>query len=119
MDKKKIIVVDDDKGIRDMLKERLEASNYDVVLAGDGKTGLAKIEQDKPDLVLLDIKMPDMDGFTMLLELKKRLISMPVIILTGYRDMKDLFSTKDIADYIVKPFQAEDLLLKIAQVLNK
>ena len=119
MDKKKIIVVDDDKDIRELLENRLQANNYDVLLAESGRDGLEKIEKEKPDLILLDIKMPTMDGFTMLEELKKKSISIPVIILTGYADMKDLFSTKDIADYIVKPFKDDELLLRINRVLSK
>ena len=119
MDGKKIIIVDDDDDLRSLLKKRLEKNNYNVIMAGSGKEGLEKIEKDNPGLILLDIKMPDMDGFTLVRELKKKSVSIPIIILTAYADMQDLFSVKDIADYIVKPFQDDDLLLRISRILNK
>jgi len=119
MDGKKIIVVDDSKDIRELLKNRLEANNYSVILAETGRVGMEKIEQEKPDLILLDIKMPDMDGFTLMEELRKKSIAIPIIILTAYADMQDLFTVKEITDYVLKPFKDEDLLLRISRVFNE
>ncbi len=65
MDKKRILLVDDEEDMRRMLKFRLEALNYDVSEAGDGQEGLDKAKQENPDLIILDVMMPNMDGFEM------------------------------------------------------
>ena len=114
-------VVDDDVELREMIKMLLEAHHYNVSTAENGKVALRLISENTPDLILSDIKMKDMDGYTFVQELKNRdlLKSLKVVILTGYQDMQDLFSMKEIADYILKPFDNDDLLLRISRVLGK
>ena len=123
MAKKKILIVDDEPSVLKVLKRRLESKDYDVLTAEDGLEGLEKALADKPDLVISDIMMPTMDGYTFIKKLKAKpaLSRIPVIILTAKEKMQDLFLFEGIkeCDYIVKPFETEDLLNKIAQLLQR
>lgn len=117
---KKILVIDDDRNLVELIKKRLEANGYAVVSALDGLEGLEKVDKENPDLIILDIKMAKMDGYTMLRKLDEddRSANIPVIILTGYDGMQDLFELEGIRDYILKPFDGQDLLLRISRALN-
>ncbi|MFC1704686.1 response regulator [Candidatus Omnitrophota bacterium] len=122
---KKILVIDDDPNVVKMLKSRLEASNYRVATASNGNEGLEQVSKERPDLILCDIVMPIMDGYTFLNELRARemkesqpLQSIPVFVLTAKEKMQDLFAMEGIKEYIVKPFKAEELLEKIKNVLK-
>lgn len=121
MDKKKILVVDDEADFVDMVRMRLEANGYEVLTAYNGRDGLEKAKAEKPDLILLDILMPELDGYTTLKELKNmgETKGIPVLVVTAKPGMKDLFVIEGIADYIVKPFDDEDLLLRIKRALNR
>ena len=101
---KKILVIDDDKDFTKLLGFQLESKGYQVVISNEGEEGFQKILDEKPDLVLLDIKMPELDGFTFVRRLKANgLISkIPVMILTGYETMRDLFQFEGVAGYFVK-----------------
>ncbi len=116
---KKVLVIDDDAEILNLIRTRLQA-HYEVILASDGETGLQKIPSEKPDLILLDIKMPQVDGFTFLRRFKRldEIKRIPIIVLTAYVNMKDLFEAEGITDYILKPFDAAELLQKIASHLD-
>ena len=120
MDKKKILIIDDDSELVNLVKTRLAANGYDVIGANNGMEGLEKAENEKPHLILLDIKMPQMDGHTLLRNLKRRegIKEIPVIILTAYNELKDLFDLEGARDYIVKPFDSQELLLRIARALK-
>ena len=116
---KKILVVDDEPEFVDMLKIRLEANDYAVVTAANGKEGVEKAAAEKPDLILLDILMPEMDGYSALKELKanNETRDIPVIVVTAKSKMQGLFLVEGINDYVVKPFEADDLLLRIKRVV--
>ena len=118
--KKKLLVVDDEKNFRDVIRTRLENNGYDVVLASDGDDGVNKAKEEKPDLILLDIMMPKMDGYTVLKTLKgdDDLKDIPVIMLTCKENMKDLCGPEGIRGYIIKPYDKDDLLKTIAGVLG-
>ncbi len=121
---KKILVVDDEPDLVKALKIRLESKGYKVVPAFDGEEGIKKVEEENPDLIILDIMMPKMDGFTTLKQLKKRCINRniplpPVIVLTAKGKMQDLFAIEGIKDYVVKPFEYQDLLDRIEKLLKK
>lgn len=120
MIKKKILLADDEPDFVKPLKERLEANNYNVITAFNGQEALIKAGAEKPDLILLDILMPKMDGYTALRELKKKeeTKNIPIIILTAKTGMKDLFGVEGIKDYIMKPFEDDDLLLRIQRALE-
>jgi len=118
--RKKILVIDDDPTITKLLFSRLETYAYDVVTAADGVEGLEKFRQEKPDLIILDIVMPRMDGYNFVLEFKKiaDLKTTPIIILTVKEDMQGIFRMEGINDYILKPFLMNDLVKKIDKHLK-
>ncbi len=117
---KKILVIDDDPQIVDLIKSRLKANNYEVITALDGKEGLEKTKEEFPHLIILDIAMPRMDGYTFVLELRKdeKLKGLPVIILTAKDKMKELFGMEGLSHYLIKPFIAYELLKKVKELLE-
>ena len=118
---KKILVIDDDPHLTMMVTSRLRANGYDVVTAADGEEGVGKVKKEFPDLVLLDILMPKMDGYGVLSELKSepRTKNIPVIMFTAKAQGGDITDAVDggAVDYIIKPFKPEDLLKKIRNAL--
>ncbi len=122
MDKKRILIIDDDADMVEMVALRLTAAGYDVISSTNALEGLEKARQENPDLILLDIRMPQMDGHTMLRNLKKygeKTKPIPVIIVTGSKELKDLFDLEGAADYIVKPFTDEEFFAKIEIALRE
>ena len=118
---KKILVVDDEQQLALAVKIRLQSRGYQVTTASDGRQGLDAVEREVPDLVILDVLMPVMDGYTFLRELNTKVGrgKIPVIVLTARDRMKDLFEVEGIEDYVVKPFDYEDLLLRIDRALKR
>ncbi len=120
--KTKILVVDDEPNIVQTLQDRLEMNEYEVVTAGNGREGLEKFEQEQPDVILLDVIMPIMDGHEMLEVLRKRPTgqSVSVIMLTARSQTQDIARANacGIDDYIVKPFDLSELLEKIESVVE-
>jgi DNA-binding response OmpR family regulator len=121
-DKTKILVVDDEPNIVQTLQDRLEMNEYQVVTAGNGREGLEKIEQERPDVILLDVIMPIMDGHEMLEMLRKQPggRDVSVIMLTARSQTQDIARANacGIDDYIVKPFDLSELLEKIESVVE-
>ena len=117
---KKILIADDDQGIRETTKTRLEANGYEVIVASDGQEALDLLSKEGADLIILDILMPGMDGYTFVKGVRgdAALKDIPIIILSGKDRMKDLFEMEGIKDYIVKPFKAPELLATIAKHLR-
>ena len=120
-DGKTILLVDDEEQLALAVKIRLQSMGYQVTLAGDGRQAIDAVERKHPDLILLDIMMPVMDGYSCLRELNKRFGrgKIPVIVLTARDRMKDLFELEGIDDYIVKPFDHEDLLVRIERAFKR
>ena len=120
--KKKILVVDDEPDIVNMLKMRLEASGYEVIIAGDGNTAYNKAKSDSPDLIILDLMLPNMDGYQVCGLLKKdtRYAKIPIIIFTAraQKSDQDLGLEVGANAYITKPFEAKELLEKIKSLLG-
>lgn len=118
---KKVLLIDDELEIVELLKMRLEANDYTVVAAFDGTQGLEKAKKEKPDLIILDVGMPKMDGFTFVRELKKiaDVKSTPVIVLTARDKMEDIFKLEGVSHYLAKPFNADELLQKVKEMLGK
>jgi len=120
--KSTILVVDDDKKVRDLIAFRLKLLGHAVVLAADGQEALAIAEADPPELVILDVTMPGLDGVTVCSRLKKSqtLRDIPVLMLTAKSDADDL--NKAIAagadDYVVKPYDPAHLQMKILHYLD-
>jgi len=123
MTKKKILIIDDEQDLLDFVKLRLEANNYSVVTALDGEEGLSLFKKERPDLVLLDILMPKLDGFQVCQKLKADPLTknIPVVMLTAVDRENDIMQSKHLGanGYIVKPFDAATLLFSIKEQLNK
>jgi len=120
--KTKILIVDDEPDLVQTLQDRLEMNGYNIIAAGNGKEGLEKAIQEKPDIILLDVIMPIMDGLEMLEALRKNpeCKGCAVIMLTARSQRQDIVQAKTcgIEDYIVKPFNLSELIEKIENVLE-
>ncbi|MFH1783687.1 MAG: response regulator [bacterium] len=120
---KKILVVDDEENICKVIKGRLQASGYEVILAANGDEALEKIKEEPPDLIILDIMMPVMDGVETAKQIKDLNLKppIPVIILTAKGDRKsvvDIMIKTQAKDYIAKPFDPDNLLNSISKLLE-
>lgn len=122
MDKKRILIVDDENDLRNMLKFRLEAMDYNVSEAADGQDGLDKARSNKPDLIILDLMLPKIDGFKVcrMLKFDEKHKHIPIIMFTARAQEKDREIGKEMgADaYIAKPFEPEALMRKIKELLE-
>ena len=120
--KKKILIIDDEEDIQKLLKIRLEQDSLTVVTAGDGASGAKMAEQEMPDLILMDIMMPNVDGYSCLKEVRKnqKTKNIPVIMLSGKEEEKvrDLFAFQKISGYVEKPFELDNLVSKIREILK-
>ena len=123
MAKKKILVVDDEFALIDLIKIRLEANNYQVIVAYDGQQALDAARNEKPDLIVLDLMLPKIDGYKVcrLLKFDEKYKNIPVIMLTARAQESDKKLGLDVgADaYIVKPFEPDVLLSKIKELLKE
>jgi two-component system, OmpR family, alkaline phosphatase synthesis response regulator PhoP len=124
MSKRKILIIDDETDFCKLVKRNLELiGDFEVAIAEDGKRGLASAKKLKPDLILLDIMMPHMDGFKVLEKLKTDMntIAIPVIMLTAKGDEASKIKAAQLYDeeYITKPIDAPDLKTKIEEVLKR
>src|SRR5215468_2804995 len=122
MPKSRILVVDDEAAIRESLRVTLEYGQmYEVIAAATGQEGLALAEREAPDLVLLDIKMPGMDGIDVLTRLHSMSESLPVIMISGHGTTSTAVEAikKGAVDFLDKPFDSTDrLLVTIANALD-
>jgi len=120
-DAKHVLVVDDEEQLALAIKIRLQSQGYEVVTANDGQQALELASQQRPDLIIMDVLMPVMDGYSCLRELNTRFGrgKIPIIILTARERMKDLFELEGIEDYVIKPFDHEDLLVRIDRLFKR
>jgi two-component system response regulator MprA len=116
-----ILVVDDDQPIRRMLERTLRAEGYRVDVVADGGAALASVEQSVPDLVLLDVSMPGMDGYGVCARLRSKGLATPILLLTARDAVSDRVNGLDAGadDYVVKPFVVEELLARIRALLRR
>jgi len=118
----KILVIDDEPDLVSTIQCRLEWCKFEVVAAGNGQEGLGKAANEKPDLILLDINMPGMNGHEVLDRLRNcpDLRDIPVIMCTALCEAEDIAkaSSYGVADYIAKPFDFSELVEKISNVLG-
>jgi len=116
----KILVVEDNKDMQFILKNILEAENYAFISAGNGQRAILEAERLKPDLVLLDMRLPGMNGLAVLQQLQKIYPGLLVIMMTAYAEVKDAVAAMKIGayDYITKPFDNDELLLIIQKALK-
>ena len=118
---KKILIVDDKLEVVELVTATLEGEGYQIISASDGREALEKIGKEKPDLVLLDVRMPKMDGLEVLSQSKKDpvLKEIPIIMLTAKGQKSDQEKGKELGatGYIIKPFSPSALLERIEEVL--
>ncbi len=119
----KILVVDDDKAINELIKVNLKLVGYDVIQAFDGIQGFALAKQELPNLVILDVMMPNVDGYTVAQRIRQNdsTKNMPILMLTALSDIEDKgrgFSI-GIDDYLVKPFDMEELKMRVKAILKR
>ena len=114
-----ILVVDDEEHVRTLLRRILEGAGYAIITASNGREALNKLARGNIGLVLLDIKMPELDGFQTMASLRKQ-FDIPVILVTGMSDVPSVIDTLplDVYDYVAKPFSAPVLLDRIEAKLR-
>src|SRR5919205_2643867 len=119
--KYKILLCEDDQNLGMVLKNYLELNDYDVTLERDGRLGLAAFQRERFDLCLLDIMMPNMDGFTLAEEIRDIDPDVPLFFLSAKTMKEDIIQGYKLGadDYITKPFDSEVLLLKIKAILKR
>jgi two-component system, OmpR family, response regulator MprA len=116
-----ILVVDDDAPIRRMLDRTFSAEGYAVETAADGGAALAAVERSTPDLVVLDVGMPGVDGLSVSRRLRAKGLAVPVLLLTARDSVPDRVAGLDAGadDYLVKPFATEELLARVRALLRR
>ena len=116
-----ILVVDDDAPIRRMLDRTLSAEGYAVETAADGGEALAAVERSTPDLLVLDVTMPGVDGLAVARRLRAKGLAIPVLLLTARDSVPDRVAGLDAGadDYLVKPFATEELLARVRALLRR
>jgi len=118
--KQKILLIDDESDLLELIKEILEREGYQIFCASNGAAGILLNEQENPDLIVLDLRMPEMDGIETLQHIRKTDDQVIVVILTGYgcpdtiRDAVDL----NVSEYLSKPFENKQLVSVIGKALD-
>lgn len=120
MSKEKILVVDDDVNICELLRLYIERDDYQVVIANDGEQAVELFNREQPDLVLLNIMLPKMDGWQVCKEIRKT-SNRPIIMLTAKGELFDKILGLELGadDYIIKPFEAKEVIARIHAVLRR
>ncbi len=121
MEKTKILLCEDDESLGMLLREYLQAKNYNVTLAPDGEAGYQLFTSDKFDLCILDVMMPKKDGFTLAQDIRKINNVVPIVFLTAKSLKDDVLEGFRIGadDYITKPFSMEEMLLRIEAIMRR
>jgi two-component system response regulator MprA len=116
-----VLVVDDDAPIRRMLERTLAAEGYDVETAGDGGSALAAVEHSAPDLVILDLALPVLDGVAVCRRLRDRGLGLPILMLTARDSVAERVAGLESGadDYLVKPFATEELVARVHALLRR
>ena len=116
-----ILIVDDEAGVRELLGDALRIAGFETSTASDGMSALTAIRNKKPDLLIIDINMPLMDGFELVERLRSTNDLTPVLMLTAREDKADITRGLKIGadDYVVKPFGIEELILRIKAILRR
>ncbi len=119
----KILVVDDDEAINELVKINLELLGYEVITALDGIQGFTLAKQEMPDLIILDVMMPEVDGYTVAKRVRENPSTkdIPILMLTAMGQLEDKVKGFDIGvdDYLVKPFEMEELQVRVRALLKR
>jgi len=118
---KRVLIVEDEEGLLEGLSHNFKYEGYEVLLAKTGQEGLRMALKQKPDLVVLDIMLPEKDGFTVLKELRQRHRDIPVLVMTARNFEADVVKGFDLGadDYVTKPFSVRELLARIRALLRR
>ena len=120
VNKKKILIVDDEKFVTDTLEGFFRSKGYEIFKAEDGQTSLSVITNEKPDLVLLDIKLPKVDGMEILKLLRQYYSKVKVIVMTAYSvEYKKIAESIGFDDFFVKPILVDELLVRVEELLSE
>jgi len=114
----KILIVDDDQNILRLYKEELEEEGYNIVIASNGQEAIELFEKENPDIVTLDIQLPDIDGIKLLRQMKEKRPRMPIIMSTAF-DYRDDFSVWASEAYIVKSADLSELKATIKKLIER
>ena len=116
-----IVVVDDEPAIRDLLATSLKFSGFAVEMAATGSQAIETIEKNKPDLIVLDVMLPDIDGFTVTRRIRQEGINAPILFLTARDDSQDKIMGLSVGgdDYVTKPFSLEEVVARIRAILRR
>lgn len=119
----KILVIDDDKAINELIRVNLELAGYSVIQALDGTKGFALAKQELPNLILLDVMMPEVDGFTVAQRIRQNpeTKNIPILMLTALSQLNDKVKGFDLGvdDYLTKPFEMDELKVRIRALLKR
>lgn len=117
---KRVLVVDDDMNVRDVVRRYLEHAGYQVMVAGDGEQALKVAGESEPDLVVLDLMLPGIDGYEVCRRLRQR-SQVPVVMLTARGEEDDRIAGLQLGadDYVAKPFSPRELVLRVTSVLRR
>jgi two-component system response regulator (stage 0 sporulation protein F) len=117
--KKKILIVEDEEGLRLLYEEELKAEGYEVITAGNGREAIQKLEEGKPDLIILDIVMPVMDGLEALGRIVGKERKIPIILNTSYPGYRQNFISWAADAYVTKSTDLDELKKKVKELLEK
>ena len=119
----KILVVDDDTSINELIKINLELNGHEVVQAFNGIDGFAKAKQEEPALIILDVMMPEVDGFTVAQRVRQcpEISETPIIMLTALSELNDKVNGFNLGvdDYLTKPFEIDELIVRVRALLKR
>jgi two-component system response regulator AtoC len=120
-DRFRVLVIDDDPGVRDYMEALVARQGYEVFAAADGEEALRNLATSKPDLITLDVVLPGMDGLQTLEKLKERLPEVPVVMLSGHGQARNIVEAmrRGASDFLRKPFEVEELELAFQKALEK
>ncbi len=117
----RLLIIEDEFAMRTALSDCLTAEGYRVLAAAEGEAGLARAVSEKPDLILLDVMMPRLDGFALCAELRRLGMTTPVLMLTAKGQVEDRVAGLDAGadDYLIKPFSTDELLARVRALLRR
>lgn len=119
----KILVIDDDNAINELIKINLELQGYEVTQAFNGIEGFAKAKQEEPSLIILDVMMPEVDGFTVAQRIRQcpEISETPIIMLTALSQLNDKVNGFNLGvdDYLTKPFEIDELIVRVRALLKR
>ena len=121
MNKIKVLLVEDEPTLAMIIKDTLDGEEFEIILAADGDEGLSRYKETRPDIIVSDIMMPKVDGFTMVRHIRKTDTQIPVLFLSARSAANDVVEGFELGgnDYLKKPFGMAELIIRIKALLNK